>query len=143
MENRWEHNGNWFIFVGSKITTYGNCSHVTKRCFIFGKKKAMTSLDSVWKSRDHFADKYPYSQSYNVSSHIRMWVLDHEEVWALKNCSFQTVVLEKTPESLLDSKEIKPVYPKGNQSRIFIGKADAEAETPILRPLIVERWLIG
>ena len=63
-----------------------------------------------------------------------MWELDHKESWALKNWCFETVVLEKTLESPWDCKEIEPVHPKGNQSWIFIGRTDAEAETPILWP---------
>ena len=75
--------------------------------------------------REHFADKGPYSQTCGFSSsHVRMWKLDHEEGWALKNWSFQ-IVLEKTLESPLDCKEIKPVNPKGDQSWIFIGRPDA------------------
>ena len=72
-----------------------------------------------------------------------MWELDHKEGWAWKNWYFRTVVLEKTLESPLDCKEIKPVHPKGNQSWIFIGRTDAEAETPILWPLDVKNRLIG
>ena len=71
------------------------------------------------------------------------WELDHKEDWVLKNWCFQTVVLEKTLESPLDSKEIKPVHPKGNQSWIFIGRTDAEAEAPILGPRDANNWLIG
>ena len=73
----------------------------------------------------------------------QMWELDHKEGWALKNWYFRTVVLEKTLESPLDSKEIQLVHPKGNQSWIFIGRTDAEAETPILWPPDVKSWLIG
>ena len=72
-----------------------------------------------------------------------MWELDYKESWALKNWYFWTVVLEKTLESPLDYKEIQPVNPKGNQSWIFIGRTDAEAETPILWPPDVKSWLIG
>ena len=72
-----------------------------------------------------------------------MWELDYKESWTLKNWCFWTVVLEKTLESSLDWKEIKPVNPKGNQSWIFIGRTDAEAETPILWPLDVKSWLTG
>ena len=72
-----------------------------------------------------------------------MWKLDHKEGWAPKNWCFWTVVLEKTLESSLDCKEIKPVNPKGNQSWIFIRKTDAEAEAPILWPPDVKSWLIG
>ena len=72
-----------------------------------------------------------------------MWELDYKESWALKNWCFWTVVLEKSLESPLDCKEIKPVNPKGNQSWIFIGRTDAEAETPILWPTDVKNWLTG
>ena len=71
-----------------------------------------------------------------------MWELDHKESWAPKNWCFWTVVLEKTLESPLDCKEIKQVNPKGNQSWIFIGRTDAEAETPILWPPDAKNWLI-
>ena len=72
-----------------------------------------------------------------------MWELDHEESWAPKNWCFQSMVLEKTVESPLDCKEIQPVHPKGDQSWMFIGRTDAEAETPILRPPHANRWLTG
>ena len=79
-----------------------------------------------------YADKVLYSQSYGFShSHVWMWELGGKEGWVLKNWCFRTVVLEKTLESPLDSKEIKPVNPKGNQPWIFTGRTDAEAETPI------------
>ena len=84
-----------------------------------------------------------YSQSYGFSSsHVWMWELDYKESWALKNWYFWTVVLEKTLESPLDSKEIQLVHPKGNQSWIFIGRTDADAEIPILWPLDAKNWLI-
>ena len=92
----------------------------------------------------HFADKGPYSQSCGFSSsYVWMWEFDHKEGWALKNWCFWTVVLEKTLESSLDCKEIKPVNPKGNQSWIFIGRTDAEAEDPILWPPHATSWLSG
>jgi len=77
------------------------------------------------------------------SSHVWMWELDYKESWMLKNWCFWTVVLEKTLESPLDCKEIQPVHPKGDQSWIFIGMTDAEAETPILWPPDAKNWLIG
>ena len=87
--------------------------------------------------------KDPYSHSYGFSSgHVWMWELDHKERWALKNWCFWTVVLEKTLESPLDCKEIQPVSHKGNQSWIFIGRADAEAEAPIFWPPDVKNWLL-
>ena len=83
------------------------------------------------------------SQSYGFSSgHVWMWELDYTESWALKNWCFWTVVLEKTLESLLDSKETQPVHAKGNQFRMFIGRTDVEAETPIPWPPDVKSWLI-
>ena len=72
-----------------------------------------------------------------------MWELDFKESWVSKNRCFWTVMLEKTLESPLDSKEIRPVHPKGNQSWIFIGRTDAEAEAPILWPPDERNWLIG
>ena len=87
----------------------------------------------IKKQRHYFANKGPSSQSYGFSSsHVWMWELDYNESWAPKNWFFWTVVLEKTLESSLDCKEIQPVHLKGNQSWIFIGRTDAEAETPIL-----------
>ena len=72
-----------------------------------------------------------------------MWELDCKESWAPKNGCFLTVVLEKTLESPLDCKEIQPVHPKGDQSWQFIGRTDAEAETPVLWPPHMKTWLIG
>ena len=96
-------------------------------------RKVMTNLDSILKSiRRYFANKCPSSQSYGFSSsHVWMWKLDYKESWAPKNWCFWTVVLEKTLESPLDSKEIQPVHSKGDQSWLFIGRTDAKAETPI------------
>ena len=106
-----------------------------------GKPLDMTTLDSILKSRDYFTNKGASSQSYGFSSsHVWMWELGYKESWALKNWCFWTVVLEKTLESLLDSKKIKTVNPKGNQSWIFIGRTDAEA--PILWPPDGKNWLI-
>ena len=97
-------------------------------------KKAMTNLDSLLKKqRRHFADKDLSRQSYGVpSSHVQMGELNHKESWALNKRCFQTVVLEKTLEGPLDSKEIKPVHPKGNQLWKFIRRTGAETEAPIL-----------
>ena len=106
----------------------------------------MKLKDTAWKKsydkprewiknqRHHFADKVPYSQSYGFSSSfLWMWELDHKEGWVLKNWCFRTVMLERTLDVLpLIGKDIKPFNPKENQSWIFIGRADAEAEAPIL-----------
>ena len=97
------------------------------------KKTYDQPREHIKKQRHYFADKGPSSQSYGFSSgHVWMWELDYKESWVPKNWCFWPVVLEKTLESPLDCKEIKPVNPKGNQSWIFIGRTDAEAEAPIL-----------
>ena len=103
----------------------------------------MTNPDSVLKSRDiTLANKDSYSLSYGFSSsHVWMWELDHKDGWGPKNWCFQIVVLEKTLESPLDCKEIKPVKPKGDQPWIFIGRTNAEA--PIIWPPDAKSWLIG
>ena len=98
----------------------------------------------IKKQRHYFANKGPSSQAYGFSSsHVWMWELDYKESWALKNWCFWTVVLEKTLESPSDSKEIQPVIPKGDQSWVFIGRTDAEAEMPIVWPSDAKNWLIG
>ena len=132
-----------FLFLGSKITADGDCSLGIRRWLLL-RRKALTNLDSVLKKqRHHFADTGLYSQSYHFSSsHECMWELDHKEGWEPKNC-FQTVVFEKTLESPLECKEIKPVNPKENQPLIFIGRTDAEAEAAILWPPDAKSWLIG
>ena len=132
-----------FIFFGSKITTDGDCSHEVKRRLLL-ERKAMTNLDSILKSRDNFANKGLSSQGCGFSSsHVWMWELDYKESWVLKNWCFWIVVLDRTLESPLDCKEIRPVHPKGDQSWIFIGRTDAEAETPILWPPDAKDWLTG
>ena len=133
-----------FILGGSKTTADGDCSHEIKRHLLLGIK-AMTKLGSILKSRDitlpskvHLVKAMAFS-----SGHVWMWELDCEESWAPKNWCFWTVVLKKTLESPLDCKEIQPVHPKGDQSWVFIGRTDAEAETPILWPPHAKNWLIG
>ena len=101
----------------------------------------MTNLDSILKSRD-IANNGPPGQSYGFSTYVWMWELDYKESWVPKNWCFWTEVLEKTLESPRKCKEIKPVNPKGNQSWIFIGRTDAEAETSILWPLDAKNWLV-
>ena len=133
-----------FILGGSKITADGDCSYEIKRRWFLGRK-VMINLDSVLKSRDihYLANKGPSSQSYGFSSsHVWMWELYYKESWGPKNWCFWVVVLEKTLESPLDCKKIQPVHPKGNQSWIFIGRTDAEAETPIIWPPDAKNWLI-
>ena len=120
-----------FIFLGSKITVDGDWSREINRVFLLGRK-AMTNLDSVLKSRHHFVSPSGFS-----SSRVWMWELDH--LSAKAECQrIDTFELwcwmEKTLESPLDCKEIKPVNPKENQPWIFIGRTEADAETPILWP---------
>ena len=129
------------IFWGSQITADGDCSHEIKRHLLLGRK-VMTNLDSILKSRD-IVNKGLSSQGYGFScGHVWMWELDCKESWAQNNWCFWTVVLEKTFVSPLDCKEIQPVHPKGDQSWVFIGRAEVEAETPILWLPDVKRWLI-
>ena len=98
----------------------------------------------IKKQRYYFADKGPSSQGYGFSSsHVWMWELDYKESWGQKNWCFWTVVLENTLESPLDCKEIQPVHPKGDQSRVFIGRSDVEVETPVCWPPHANSWLIG
>ena len=107
------------------------------------KKSYDQPRQHIQKQGCYFANKGPPSQSYGFSSsHVWMWELDGEERWAPKNWCFWTVVLEKTLESPLDCKEIQPVHPKGDQSWMFFGRTDAEAETPILWPPNSKKWLI-
>ena len=133
------------VFWGSKITADGNCSHEIKRCLLLGSK-VMNNLDSILKSRDiTWPTKVQLVKAMGfpvVTCDYWMWKLDYKESWVPKNGCFWTVMLEKTLESLLDCKEIQPVHPKGNQSWIFIGRTDAEAETPILWAPDVKSWLI-
>ena len=130
-----------FIFLASKITADGDCSHEIKRHLLL-RGKAMTNLDRVLKSRDiTLPTKICLSQSYGFSSsHVWIWELDHKEYWAPKNWCFITVML-KILESPLDCKEIKPVNPKENQPWILIERTDPEAS--ILWPPDAKSWLIG
>ena len=133
-----------FIFLGSKITADSDCSHEIKRCLLLGRK-VMTNLDSILKSRDiTLSTKVCLVKAMVFPVVIVwMWELDYKESWAPKNWCFWIVVLEKTLESPLDCKEIQPVHPKGDQSWVFIGRSDVEAETPILWPPDTKSWLTG
>ena len=96
----------------------------------------------IKKQRHYLGNKGPSRQGYGFSSsHVWMWESDHKESWALKNWCFWTVVLEKTLQSPLDCKGIKPVNPKGDQSWVFIGRTNAE--DPIFRLPEEKNWLIG
>ena len=126
---------------------YGN----SDRLYFLGFQNSLEPWKKIYdqprqrikKQRLYFAEKGSSSQSYGFNSgHQWMWEFDYKESWALKNWCFWTVVLEKTLESLLDSKETQPVHPKGNQSWIFCGRTDFEAEAPVLWPPDAKNWLI-
>ena len=135
MANRWGtvETVSDFIFRGSKITADGDCSHEIKRRLLLGRK-VTTNLDSILKSRDITFSAKVHLVKAMVFPVVMygMWELDYKESWAPKNWCFWTVVLEKTLESTLDCKEIQPIHPKVDQSWVFIGRTDVEAETPIL-----------
>ena len=145
MANRWGNNGNSdriYFGGGSKVTADGDCNHEIKRHLFLGRK-AMTNLDSILKSRDITLPK----KVHLVKAMVFPWVMygresDCEESWVPKNWCFWAVALKKTLESPLDRKEIQLARPKGNQSWIFIGRADAEAETTMLWPPDLKYWLI-
>ena len=123
-----------FIFLGSKITADGDCSHEIKRCLLLGRK-VMTNLDSIFKGRDiTLPTKVPL-----VKAMVFPVVMYGCESWTVKKAerrridAFELLVLEKTPESPLDCKEIQPVHSE-DQSWDFFGRNDAKAETPVLWP---------
>ena len=132
------------FFGSSKITAVGDCSHEIKRHSVF-RRKVMTNLDSVLKSRDITLPTNVLLVKTMVfsSGHAWMWELDYKESWVLKNWCFWTVVLEKILESPLDCKDIQPVHPEGDQPWVFIERISAEAEMPVLWPPDVKNWLIG
>ena len=132
-----------FIFLSSKITADGDCSHEIKKCLLLGRN-AMTNLDSILKTRDIIL----LTKVHLVKAMVFPVVMYGCESWTIRKAEHQridafAVALEKTLESPLDSKEIQPVHPKGNQSWIFIGRTDAVAEAPILWPPGGKNWLIG
>ena len=135
-----------FIFLGSKITAHGYCSHEIKRYLLLGRK-VMTNLDSILKSIDiTLPTKVRLVKAMSrlcMYGHVWMWELDYKESWAQKNWCFWTVVLEKTLESPLNCKEIQLVHPKGDQPWVFTGRTEFEAETPVLWPPHAKTWLIG
>ena len=130
-----------FIFGGSKITADGDCSHEIKRCLLLGRK-VTTNLDSVWKSRDITLP----TKVHPVKALFFLLVMYGCESWTIKKAKHRRIDPFElwcwSFESPLDCKEIQPVYPKENQSWIFIGRTDAEAETPILWPPDAKNWLI-
>ena len=139
--------GKWkqwqILFSWTPESLDGDCSLEVKRHLLL-RRKTMTDLDSVLKSRDITLLTKVHKVIAVVFQQLCMeWEFDCKVGWVLKNWCFQTVVLEKTLESPLDSKEMKAVHPKGNQPLVFIGRTDAAAEAPILWPPDVKSWLAG
>ena len=144
MANRWGNSGNsvrlYFGRVPKSLQMVTAGMKLKDACSL--EEKLWPTRQHIKKQRHYFANKGSSSQGYDFSSdHVWMWELDYKENWELKNWCFWTVVLEKTLESPLDSKEIQPVHPKGNQPWIFTGRADAEA--PILWPPDAKSQLTG
>ena len=146
MGNIWGHSGNSkrLYFLGLQYHCGWWLQPWNEKMLTPWKESYDQPRQHIKKQRHYFPNKGPSSQGYGFSSgHVWMWELDYKESWALKNWCFWTVVLEKTLESPLDCREIQPVHLKGNQSWVFIGRPDAEAETPILWPPDAKSWLIG
>ena len=145
MANRWGNSGNserLYFLGGIQIHCIWWLQPWNQMTLAPWKKSYDKPRQHIKKQRT-FANKGPSSQSYGFSSsHVWMWELDYKENWAPKNWCFWTVVLEKTLESPLACKEIQPAHPKRNQSWMFIGRTDVEAETPILWPPDAKSWLI-
>ena len=132
-----------FILGGSKITADGDCSHEIKKHLLL-RRKVTSNLYSILKGRDiTLPTKVCLVKALVFPVFMYGWELAYKESWGMKKWCFWTVLLEKTLESPLDYKEIQPVHPKGNQSWIFIGRTDAEAETPVLWPPDAKNWLTG
>ena len=145
MANRWGKNGNGdrLYFLGLQITAYGDCSHEINRCLLLGRK-AMTNLENILKIRDIILQ----TKVHLVKPMVFPVVMYGCESWTIKRAEHWRIgafelMLEKTLESPLDCKEIQPGHPKGNQSWIFIGKINTEAEAPIIWPPDVKNQLIG
>ena len=133
MEKQWKQWQTLFSWAPKSLKMVTAVMKLKDTCSL--EANAMANLDSIWKNRD-------ITLLIKFRSQVWMWELDHKESWVPKNWCFWTVVLEKTLESPLDCKEIQLVHPKGNQSWIFIGRSDAEAETPIIWPPDAKNWLI-
>ena len=142
MANRWGNSGKLFFWTRKSLQMVIAAMKL-KKLLLLGRK-VMTILDSILKSPDitlptkvHLVKAMIFS-----SSHVWMWDLEYKESWSLKNWCFWIVVLGKTLEGPLDFKKIQPVHPKGDQSWLFIGRIDVEAETPVFCPVSGRSWLI-
>ena len=147
MANRWGNSGNSanFIFLGSKITADGDCSYEIKRHLLLGRK-VMTNLNSMLKSRDiTLPTKVSLVEAMIfpvVMYECESFTIRKAERWRIDTFELWLKVLEKTLESPLDCKKIQRVHPTGNQSWVFVGRTDVEAETPILWPPEAKSWHI-
>ena len=140
MAHRWGNSGRLYFWWATKSLQMVIAAMKLKDLLL--GRKVMTSLESILKSRDITLPTKVHLVKYGFSSsHEWMWELDYKERWVPKNWCFWTVMLEKTFEIPLDCK-IQPVHAKGNQSIIFIGRTDAEAEATIFWPPDVKSWLI-
>ena len=145
MANRWGNSGNSgrLYFLGLQKHCRWSLQPWNWKTHAPEKESYDHLRQYIKKQRHYFANKGPSSQSYDFSSnHVWMWELDYKESWVLKNWYDWIVVSEKTLESPLNCKEIQSVHPKGDQSWIFIGRTDAEAETPIFWPPDMKIWVI-
>ena len=141
MANWWANSGRLYFGAPKSLQMMTAAMKLKDACSL--EEKYDQPRQHIKRQRHYFANKGPSSQGYGFcNSHVWMWELDYKESWVQKNWCFWTVVLEKTLESPLDCKEIQPVHPKGDQSWVFIGRTDVEAETPILWPLDVKSWLV-
>ena len=142
MANRWGNSG-WLYFSGLQNHCGWWLQQWNKKTLTPWKKSYDQPRQHIKKRRHYFANKGPSSQGYGFySGHVSMWKLDYKENWALKNWCFWNVMLENTLESPLDCKGIKLINPKGDQSWVFIGRTDTEAETPIFWPPDGNHWLV-
>ena len=142
MGKQWKQWQTLFFWVPKSLQMVTAAMKLKRHLFTPWKRSYDQPRQHIKKQRHYFANKGPSSQCYGFSSsHVWMCELDYKESWTPKNRCFWPVVL-KTLESPLEGKEIKSAHPKGNQSRIFIGKTYAEVETPILWPPDAESWLI-
>ena len=145
MVDRWGNSGNsGRLFLGGAPKSPQMVTAAMKLKDTYSIAGKLQPREHIEKQRHYFANKGPSGQGYGFSSaRVWMWELDCEESWVPKNWCFWTVVLENTLESPLDCKETQPVHPKGDQSWVFIGRTDAEAETPIRWPPDVNSWVFG
>ena len=141
MEKHWKQRKTLFSLASKGVPTVTAAKKLKDTCSL-GKKIYDNAGKQMKKQSHYFVDKVPSHQSYGFSSsHVWMWALDGKESWAPRNWCFGIVVLEKTLESPMDCKEMKPVHPKGNPSWIFIGSTDADSKDPMYWLPDGKNWL--